>query len=148
MIYDPDSQRALAEQTVAGIYDAATRINPEVIQDAQRTSDLIDAAAHELSLLTYWLKNPAFSAEQEWRLVLEAGTIQSLGTRPLFRSSSFGVTPYFVWKPSDPAMRLPITSAMVGPSPWPEAAMFALDTLLVERGYSGVPIDASTIPIR
>jgi hypothetical protein len=148
VVYDQAAQFQIAQRVVAGVYAMAEGLPVETRDDPDEVAFLVDAAAHELSLVTYYFKNSAFAAEQEWRLLLEAGMIQVLGTAPSFRSSRVGVTPYFTWKPYDADVRLPITSAMVGPCPWPDAALAGLEMLLTERGYRDVRLDASTIPIR
>ncbi|UJW85664.1 DUF2971 domain-containing protein [Devosia sp. SL43] len=147
MIYDEAKQIEIAQRVVAGVYAKAMLLPAETRDDPDRVSFLIDSAAHELSLVTYWFKNPAFEAEQEWRLLLEAGMIQNMGNTPLFRPSHVGITPYFEFKPTNEQL-LPVTSLMVGPCSWPDAAMAAAHLLLNERGYAGLRLNASTIPIR
>ena len=147
VIYDPADQQNIAETLIGDIYQRAGKLDAAVREDESAVVDLINRAAHELWLATIFMKNPAFSAEREWRLIVEAATIKSGGTDVSFRTSSVGVTPYFIWHRKDGGL-LPISSVMAGPSPWPDATMAGLGVALTENGYVGIPVNASTIPIR
>ncbi len=148
VIYDPDDQLAVARNIVSGLYQVAGALDSNIRNDAKHVDFLVEAAAHEASLCVHMLKNPAFEAEEEWRLCLECATIFQIGIPLQFRAGGMGLTPYFEFHPKVAGEKLPVTSAMAGPSPDPDMAMHALRAFLEHHGYDGVRLSASTIPIR
>lgn len=148
VIYDAGDQLAIARNVVSGLYQMSGTLDPAIRENDEHVEFLINAAAHEASLCVHMLKNPAFEAEEEWRLCLECSTIFHAGIPLQFRAGGMGLTPYFEFHPRRAGDKLPIISATVGPSPDPDMAMYALRAFLEHEGYDGVRLTASTIPIR
>ncbi|RVL00178.1 DUF2971 domain-containing protein [Sinorhizobium meliloti] len=146
VIYDMAFQEYLLKKLISAIYQrtqdipAGAQISPEL------KAQLMQSVATEILWLLYRFKNPAFAAEQEWRLISHGDTVQRF-TRPQFRSSKLGVVPYYEFRPSGQA-KLPIRAVWVGPSPYSNVSHIALQQFLQANGYENVGTNFSTIPIR
>ncbi|MGN6776273.1 DUF2971 domain-containing protein [Rhizobium sp.] len=143
ILYDVDQQRALITQLIALIYEKARNLLGErtVFDDNEATPLLMGAAVEIVKLITRF-KNPAFSAEEEWRAVCYRPSVARK-----FRASSLGVVPYYEWRRTGAEKHLPIKSVTVGPSPYAEVSDRALRQFLEDNGYP-VETSYSTIPIR
>lgn len=148
VIYDRELQKRILLEAASRMYERAKTIpNFGKLSDEEGEPYLRDAAI-QFSTLILRLKNPAFEAEREWRLISHRPEVQRRVKRS-FRSSSLGVIPFYDWKPQRRDQRLPITDVIVGPSPHGHISHLALRELLEEYGYrNSVRTDFSTIPIR
>ena len=143
LIYDPEKQLDLTRNLFSKIYEIAKATG---LDDPQQNETHFAVAAAEVSLLINHFKNPAFAAEKEWRLACNIPA-NSKDIAPEFRPSNLGVVPYYIWRRSNPGERLPITSVIVGPTPYAQASDIALKMFLSRSGYD-VSTHYSTIPIR
>jgi len=89
-----------------------------------------------------FLKAPAFSEEEEWRIVIHSDT-----EGEEFRCSKGLLIPYRKLALGD-AGKLPITSIRIGPNhPHPQQAKASLERFLRSKGLDRIHVDASPIPI-
>ncbi len=91
----------------------------------------------------YFLKSPAFSEEQEWRLI---GWLPP-GTSEQFRVKNGIFVPYIEFR-APRRTTLPITKIIIGPSLRPHKAHDSLTRLLAQLKLGHIPVEASRIPIR
>lgn len=144
MIYDPVIQKRAMLFLIKSMYEKWDTLGP--IEDDTVLQDISDHAFTEITWLIYQFKNPAFTAEMEWRLLSFSQNI--IGRADLgFRPSALGVVPYFDRQVTD-GRKLPITAIKIGPSPYSEISKVALDEFLLAEGYNAVVTDTSIIPLR
>jgi hypothetical protein len=145
VIYDQEAQFAITRQFVEELYKRAKTFDGQELTDIDRHS-LLMAAGAESTFLIGRFKNPAFAAEQEWRLT---GYVPLDSRDPLtqFRTSALGIVPYYEWgrRGGEP---LPITRLIVGPTPYADASHAALVQFALRSGYGNCEMSYSTIPIR
>jgi len=143
MIYDEELQNRILDDLMLGLHALLRPI----------ARDLADPAIHEAILnhvvsqvwgVLIQFKNPAYSAEQEWRLISYYPLLE--GQEVEFRTNSLGIVPFFTRRPRV-GTRLPIKHVWVGPSPWGDVSLNALAIFLRMKGYQ-VGITASAIPSR
>jgi hypothetical protein len=144
LIYNEEHQRDLLRHLVDDLYRLAMERSPGRLQPNDRAK-LIDELVAEVRSLVLHYKHPAFSAEQEWRLV--AFSVGLVGQTIQFRPSTLGVVPYFQRRPRE-GVKLPITRVWVGPSPYAEVSRNGLNIYLGTKGYGQVQTEASSIPKR
>lgn len=147
VIYDETEQLRLIKEVGGRIYDIA-----KSIKDMDVTNDEIDNliswAAHQLYFPVYWLKHPAFSSEEEWRLTLEINVIKRVKAETHVRAGRWGFVPYFEWGKED-GSGLPITGIMIGPTEDPSLAVRGLGALLESLEYAPELVQPpSKIPLR
>jgi hypothetical protein len=143
IIYDRAEQLTIVSKILRDIADIFRRhrsalFNPEL------SEMVINAAVSEIwgALITF--KNPAFAAEQEWRL--HAYAVHLGRQRPKFRSGSLGVSPFFERSPRMGHL-LPISRVWIGPSPFAQVSKHSTAIFLDACGYN-VEVIASEIPSR
>jgi len=143
MICDEELQNRILDDLMLGLHALLRPI----------ARDLADPAIHEAILnhvvsqvwgVLIQFKNPAYSAEQEWRLISYYPLLE--GQEVEFRTNSLGIVPFFTRRPQV-GTRLPIKHVWVGPSPWGDVSLNALAIFLRMKGYQ-VGITASAIPSR
>jgi Protein of unknown function (DUF2971) len=104
-----------------------------------------------LSIIAPSYKNSAYRAESEWRMILSKPHKRMPGQR--FRAGKSTVIPYVEvelnrdrdLKPSDDYM---IRKVVVGPTPNPDLALEALQSLFSSKGHCDVLVEKSVIPNR
>ncbi|MDR6664276.1 DUF2971 domain-containing protein [Rhizobium sp. 1399] len=147
IVYDVEFQQSLTLQLVEAIFKRALEIKGERQHfEEEEAAQLIRGAALEIVALITRFKNPAFEAEEEWRLVTFRSEIVPQVTRK-FRTSSLGVVPYYEWEKVRNPKMLPVKGVTVGPSPYAQVSDLALKQFLDDQGYEAETY-YSTIPIR
>ncbi|MDV4181067.1 MULTISPECIES: DUF2971 domain-containing protein [Rhizobium] len=146
VIYEIHYQQHLLLKLIAAIYQRAKDIPAGLEISQELKSQLLKAVAIEILWLLYRFKNPAFAAEQEWRLISHGDSV-AYYTQPRFRTSRLGVIPFYEFRATK-SLTLPIRSVLVGPSPYSNMSNMALQQFLAAHGYGGVATNYSTIPIR
>jgi hypothetical protein len=105
---------------------------------------------------TVCLKNPAFSDEREWRVVVRRREFTKQGTddggrTPIpiyFRSSHGMLVPYIKLVPIESSKKLPIESVTTGPTFDRFGAKMAVSMLLNKNAFGSVDVRTSEIPVR
>jgi hypothetical protein len=100
-------------------------------------------------------KDKAFEVEKEWRIVIRSRAHLKQGTDdgdhlnlPVrFRTARGQLIPYVLVLPAGGALRLPLTSIRIGPTPDKISAWMAVRMLLDKEGYGQVKIAHSNIPL-
>lgn len=147
VIYDIDVQRRILRTLCERIYEMALKIpNVDSIDENEAEPYYIDAAI-QFSSIILRLKNPAFAAEKEWRLIAHRPDV-SRRVKQQFRASPLGVIPFYEWNRRGRERQLPIRQVVVGPSPYGQISDLALKQFLRERGYEDTATFYSKIPIR
>ncbi|NSZ83436.1 DUF2971 domain-containing protein [Agrobacterium tumefaciens] len=146
VIYDATEMIAICHDFFLGIHRAVNEIYPDGSPSPEEEDKLYEGAALEFVALSLSFKNPAFEAEQEWRLVTTTVDLRNQGVARRYRSSNLGVVPYFQWGRKD-GKSLPISLVTVGPSPYSRVSDLALKEFLDDNGYECETV-FSTIPIR
>ncbi len=128
----------------------------EVIEHAERVISLhgagqIDHAIRifgSLFLLTApMIKDRAFRAEQEWRLVLPSFSMWDAKVQ--FRDGGKLLVPYWtVPLAFDDAAPLPIKEVVIGPTPHPDLEARAVSALLTVAGRRDAKVRKSEVPYR
>jgi hypothetical protein len=136
-----DTLRRLdASQTNLGTLNAALQ---EVarLEGAGEATEL-GAEITALVIIRAFLKDRAFSEEQEWRIV-------SLGPPfgEKFREFKGLLVPYIEIPEIPGPPRLPIASITIGPGPHPKQAHDALKRFLDQHQFGHIPIRNSPIPV-
>ncbi len=133
--YNPEVQRQIVSES-AREYGALLPSWPNH-EEAIRMN-LVSLLATEFAAF----KHPAFSEEQEWRLMkLQPGTSEMC-----FRGGRLGVVPYIELEPV-PGESLPIKKIVQGPTA-DRVSATSIRMLLDRCGYSKVTIEPSRIPLR
>jgi hypothetical protein len=159
--YDSDRQLGILNELILALN---TSLNtPDVTQgfsqyaadDQHNTIQVWLLAIHELILEEIAaFKNPAFSVEEEWRLVVRPRIFPPQtnedrapagGTLHCFRASRGIIVPYVLLAPSDG--KLPITQIRLGPSIERERVQNSLTLFLATNGFQNVHVDGSDIPV-
>lgn len=147
VIYDEAEQIRLIEEVGGRIYDIAKSMRNMDATDGE-VENLISLAAQEVYFPAYWLKHPAFSSEEEWRLTLEINVIKQVNADTHVRAGRWGFVPYFEWGKEDKS-DLPITGIMIGPTEDPSLAVRGLGALLESLKYAPELVQPpSRIPLR
>jgi hypothetical protein len=112
-------------------------------------TEFLTAFAAELDIFACIIKHPKFSGEVERRITthLQVGELQMLEFRQK-RTLLARHLPLDLTQAANSAQRLPITRIYVGPSPSQQVSKISVGDLLVQSGYSGVPVEKSKIPYR
>lgn len=107
------------------------------------------ALAFAIAPLLACLKNPAFRAEQEWRLVHFASEGR---TQQDYRVSHGTIVPYVTLRfrsaPGMYADQLPLAEVVQGPIGAPDLGRIAVQGLLATTGNPSVNVAKSTVPLR
>jgi hypothetical protein len=102
-------------------------------------------------------KNPAFSEEKEWRIVLLGpGSKKGSGLSVRFRNGPLGLTPYLQFPLRLSSGSSPLRRVVVGPNPHMQESVKAVEMILDDRGVGlrseecpdGIEIVPSQIPYR
>ncbi len=143
MIYKERDQKLVLMSLFEQIHDLLEDRSSLLKLKATRNAIMTDIVSLVWAALVRF-KNPAYSVEQEWRLL--AHVAHTAGQNVEFRTSTLGVVPYVARTPRK-GTKLPIKAVWVGPSPWGAYSRIALDRFLAENGYR-CDTYASNIPAR
>lgn len=152
---------AAAVQTVAAENPHEFINDPDFVRNRLMADDVVETLAKAmyefteesfgyLAMAAAFHKDPAFAAEEEWRLVT---------TRPLnsvgmtdgvkFRETQSGIAPYVELTFQKSKAATPIKEIVIGPGRDFDGQARALRMLLLAEGYSdGIKIVASKVPFR
>jgi hypothetical protein len=141
--YKEDTQRRILQAAIDYTWNSKQG-SPTSEECAKRTADAI-----QFFIPTF--KNADFSEESEWRLVFTPN--QQCSVRPRFRTRGTMLVPYYSLRDLFPvaqgtAPTLPITNVTVGPNPSKGLNVDSVRMLLDGLGYTNVPVEASSTPIR
>lgn len=113
-------------------------------------TQFLDAWNRAISAVASLMKDPAFAAERECRIVKGLGTEDLVGLK--FVQKATLMSRHLPLRPgSNPAAegyKLPIAEVMVGPCRHPEISRISVDTLLRSRGYPSNLVSISTTPLQ
>lgn len=144
LIYNQDTQVRLLTELMSQLYNEVKQSEFSGLEP-EGQEQVLSGLVIELRLLLLHYKDPAFQAEDEWRLVSFGAW---LGGQVIeYRTSPLGVVPFVSRQPRAPKGLLPISKVWVGPSPYGEVSKDALDIFLKSHGYN-VPTEASKIQAR
>lgn len=143
MIYDEREQGLVLMSIFEQIHDVLME-NSELLKTKESRNAVMSDLVSIVWAALVRFKNPAYSAEQEWRLL--AHVAHTDGQKVEFRTSTLGIVPYIARMPRN-GTKLPINAVWVGPSPWGAYSRIALDRFLAENGHT-CPTFASQIPAR
>ncbi len=146
VVYSWDRMLSMCEELFTEIEKQFSLQNEEWTLTDELLDRLYDSAAMEFVLLALRFKNPAFEAEQEWRLVTTTVDLRNAGIARRYRTSNLGVVPYYEWRSGDGG-KLPIRKVTVGPSPYAQVTDLALKQFLADHHYE-IDTSYSTIPLR
>jgi hypothetical protein len=97
-------------------------------------------------------KDASFKDEQEWRLVTgfhpDDSESASFLKKVCFRSGAGIVKPYLDLPINPGEVQLPISQIMFGPTLRPDITRESLEFFLTRRGYSGIPVVQSVVPLQ
>ncbi len=149
VVYHRDEQKRLVEAVIDAVADELGKVTPSM----PIVLHAADAAATKLAMLSITFKDPAFEAEQEWRLwaevpnsVLKPKNAKRGETHVRCRTTPKGLVPYVELDPTIDK-KLPISEVWHGPSLRAESVEFATKRLLAQWDYEHVPIKGSKIPL-
>jgi len=143
MIYDEGVQNKILDDLLVDLH-AILRPLVRDLTDVEIYDWLVTQVISQVWGVLVQFKNPAYAAEQEWRLISYAPLLD--GQLVEFRTNTLGIVPFFTRRPRV-GTRLPIRHVWVGPSPWGDVSLSALSIFLGMRGHR-VGITASAIPAR
>jgi hypothetical protein len=134
-IYEDDKQRAAIRDVLIGHRDHSKKATPE---------ESAGLATGQVAYLAPLLKDGAFRAEAEWRIIVWT----RFADQPVeLRGSPTGVVPYIAVKLAWENAPLPVTSICVGPSPRLDANASAIWEYSRARGVL-VPVECSKVSYR
>ena len=92
------------------------------------------------------LKHYSFGEEREWRLVHASHAVNP--AKVAFRSGPSTIIPYYKLSLCGASGSSPLCSVTVGPTPHGDLALRSVSALLSARGFKGVTVHQSEIPLR
>ena len=131
MIYEERDQKLVLMSLFEHIHDLLEGHSSLLKLKESRTAVMADIVSLVWAALVRF-KNPAYSVEQEWRLL--AHVAHTAGQQVEFRTSTLGIVPYVARTPRK-GTKLPLNAVWVGPSPWGAYSRIALERFLAENGY-------------
>jgi|GEM_PF-1953366 hypothetical protein len=143
MIYDEEIQNAILDDLLVALLAVLRPLTRDLF-DPELRNWLVSQVVSQVWGVLVQFKNPAYSAEQEWRLISYSPLLN--GQTVEFRTNTLGIVPFFTRRPRV-GTKLPIKHVWVGPSPWGDVSHQALSIFLRVMGYH-VDITASAIPAR
>lgn len=150
--YDPSLHTRLAheaaERMVQFFQEGIVKCDPS--DHAQWEEEFLQAWELTLTLVAPLVKDPAFIKENECRIVKSISSDELIDLKFLQRSNMMSrhlpLRPP-MRTPSTP-YRLPIAEIIIGPCRHPQVSRLSVDTLLQQKGYTGVPVSISKIPFQ
>jgi hypothetical protein len=137
---------AIAQASITYFEQGKARRAPEEQEAWRKNFDEIwDLATYRLAPL---VKDECFSSEKEFRLIHELQGYEY--SQVCFRAKPSMLTRYLPLAVvgQSIAPRLPITEIWVGPGTHQEISRISVGTLLVQMGYTNVPVKCSTKPLQ
>jgi len=138
--YDQAKQRALMAEVIDNA-EVAMKMHGAGSVEAATT---LFATLFLLAAPT--IKDAAFRAENEWRLVLPAFTIWN--ARVKFREAGHLLVPYWIVPLAAAGAALPIKEVVIGPTPHPELEARAVSAILSIAGLPKATVRKSKVPYR
>ncbi|MCC5641298.1 DUF2971 domain-containing protein [Nostoc sp. CHAB 5844] len=146
MIYDINEQTKICNSIIDCIVKF-TEENNDKLKTDEDIEDYIKQITALITVSLLRLKNPAFLAESEWRLVVvEAETSRLQDIK--YRAGKYGLIPYLPVKTSSANNQIPIKEIVVGPGRYADLAHNSLSMFLERTDRAAISVDYSTIPIR
>lgn len=152
---------AAVKEAVAANQDGFREDADGFIRGLLQQDSVVDALARKLfefnqkpfgylTLAAAFHKDPAFSAEREWRLVTgRPMTRHGMSQGVRFRETPHGLTPYLEIQFQESASETPISEIIIGPGNDYEQREKALRMLLLSLGYPNtIEIRPSRVPFR
>lgn len=137
---------------------ASTAPAPDAKRGSDQWNSLVRSGLFPLNLTAPWIKHPGFADEREVRWAFTGEQATQIAGATHLRTNNLGIVPYLrVTANVDPSgmsvsssvsRALPIREIMVGPCPYPEAAIRGLGSALKITGYHDVDITLSEVPYR
>jgi hypothetical protein len=144
MIYDEMVQKAILDDLLVRLSGVLRPLTRQLL-DPKLHEWLVGQVVSQVWGVLVQFKNPAYSAEQEWRLIAYSPFID--GQAIEFRTNTLGIVPFISRSPRL-GTKLPIQHVWVGPSPWGDVSGYALSIFLRMKGYQQVGVTVSSIPAR
>jgi hypothetical protein len=154
VLYDEQRQRELVGELIGGIVSTLAEVKTAGAVGGDLAAEgafgLVDWTFHDLALR---FKNPGFSEEQEWRLVLVHSSWPPDLARLVFRQRAAELFPSMPLglagrESEEFEGRLPIREVVYGPSPHRDLVSETVLSLLSKHGYRGITVRGSAIPLR
>ncbi|MFE5321667.1 DUF2971 domain-containing protein [Paenibacillus sp. NPDC056579] len=153
VIYNRDRQRELIKNEMekyrAEIDKYTNNQSDENLKELKAGLNLLVVS---LALFGIFFKDPCFSHEEEYRVVFFQHDITHEKARynqkVLFRERNGTITPYIEVRPLTHNNKLPIKNITVGPKNNIDIAQNGLEFFLAKKGYIGIPVIRSSIPLR
>lgn len=143
VFYEPETQMDIIGKAIQFAFDSA--FNPALTPEERAVR-----AARFIEFFVPTIKNPDFTAENEYRLIFTPPI--DCAVKPHFRVGRGMLIPYYSLKElsghSAETYRLPITGVRVGPSANKMLNAESIKMLLEDAGYSGINVDQSDTPYR
>ena len=139
--YDPSVQMSLIE---GHLRSWVKIVENSYYSHSGLLSTIISAMMADLIARIYCflpsLKSPAYSHEQEWRLIAYV----TGNERVLFRASAASLVPYVELGVGS---KLPISGLVIGPNcPHPDRTRLSLEMVMAKAGYEDCPTRLSGLP--
>ena len=153
VLYDEQQQRELIINTLRAFSDLVNNISMRYTASEMDANNTLPALSGLLrSFLTeysFTFKHPAFTEENEWRIIVPYDRCEWLD-RILFRPSKSLLIPYTMMAFGDHVdkPRLPLLEIVHGPTLHPELLKKSLHLLLEQQGYEHVEVRGSSAPLR
>jgi len=154
VLYKREDQVDLLSQMVDRFCETllAYEHESELSDESEATAKMLASLFREnFGECFFWLKNPAFAEEDEWRIALlhpRKTFIESRIAPPLYRVQEGQVVPYrelaLTVDNGGRKRRLPLTGVRIGPSRHPELSVDAVTRLVTSVGFSLNDVDIST----
>ena len=139
-VYDYDEQRALVREVLERVVEQYSPSEKDMEYSGRGFLAAFAAIAPQL-------KDPAFSEEQEWRLISPKFMTSDPDIK--FRQGSSFIVPYVEFRLAyEDDASLSLQELFVGPTPHPELAAEALWTLLMSARVDWKEIKLSKVPFR
>lgn len=135
--------------------NAAGQLNPDNTADAQMLNQFTLRIVGLFAGIFCEMKNRAFAAEEEWRLICMQPSVllgyQKDILRPVqFRISNSIIVPFvkLSWPRENDIPTLPVAKVRSGPGPRPELSQRVVHDLLACTGFRDVAVEGSNVPLR
>ncbi len=153
VLYDERQQNELIINTLREFRELIINISKKyTAQEMDKNKTLPALCGLFRSFMTeysFTFKHPAFSEENEWRIIVPYDRSNWLG-RILFRPSKSLLIPYTMMAFGDHVDKpsLPLLELVHGPTLHPELLKKSLHLLLEQQGYEHVEVRGSSAPLR
>lgn len=151
-IYDETAQVAAIEDAIdEAIDDYEKALQNEELDSEETQREPAVGFGIQMSALAAQFKHPAFSDEDEWRLISPPWGVEPVDLE--FREGPSTPIPYSEFNlreanDGEDTQPLPISKVWVGPTPHPDLAVRSVATLLGTHGVSEPDVEFSGIPYR